>query len=98
MPKPDDHQIMRRDDDGVLAAGARHMVTVLGHGKSTVAIDPKKAAIDRSAVGDPGGRQGADELDETLRQDPLPVPYAVLKIQIAQTRPIARAGKIVALR
>src|ERR1700686_1595995 len=97
MPKPYDNQIVRRNDHGVLAAGARHVVSVSGHGKSAVAVDPEKAAINGPAVGDPSRRQSADELDESLREDPMPIPYAVLQIQIAQARPIARAGKIVDL-
>src|ERR1700686_1022625 len=97
MPEPYDNQIVRRNDHGVLAAGARHVVSVSGHGKSAIAVDPEKAAINRPAVGDPRRRQSADELDESLRQDSMPIPYAVLKVQVSQTRPVARAGKIIAL-
>jgi hypothetical protein len=47
-----------------------------------VTIDPEEASVNRTLVGFPSGRYRTDELYESLGQDSLSVPEAILKIEI----------------
>src|SRR5437870_5061705 len=98
MTEPHDNQIVRRDDHRPLPARARHVISFFGHRIPAVAVDPKEGAINRALVGFPGRRKRAHELRESFGQYALAVPYAVLKIQIAEARPIAPRRELISLR
>src|SRR5262249_1133272 len=51
-----------------------------------------------TAVGPPRRGERANEFGVALGKNPLVVPDAVLQIKIAESRPIASAGEVVALR
>src|SRR5262249_20270881 len=88
---------MRGNNQHLLAARAVHVVRLLRHWEGTVPIDPKKTTVDGSLVLLPRGGNGTYEFDVPLRQDPLTIPHAVLKIQVAKANPIPCGHEIVSL-
>src|SRR5258708_36448841 len=85
-----DDQLVRRNNQRVLASGTKHVVSPPGHGEQGVSIDPEEPAIDRTMIGGPGGSDGAHELHETLLQESLAAPHALLQVEIPQLRPVPR--------
>src|ERR1700730_242776 len=97
VPEAHHDEIMRRNYQSGLPAGARHVIRVSRDRISPVAVEPEEGSIDRTLVGVPGGRDRADELGISFRKNALAVPDAVLKIEIAKPRPIAPGGDLIAL-
>ena len=97
MPEAHYDEIVRRNHQGGLPAGARHIISVPRNRISTVAIEPEEGSIDRALVGSPGRRERADELDLTFWENALAVPDAVLKIKVAKPRPIAPGADLITL-
>ena len=89
---------MRGDDQRGLPARPGHVVGVARHGERARGVEPEEAAVDRPAVGLPGGGDGADELGPALRQDPFAVPHAVLQVEVAEPGPVAGRGELVPLQ
>src|SRR5438034_11127614 len=56
------HEAVRRDDQGSLAARARHVVRLLRDRERTVPVDPKEPAVNGALVGFPRRRHRAHEL------------------------------------
>src|SRR6516164_2550313 len=92
-----DNQIVRRHDQGYLAAGTRHVVGVPWYRKHPRTIYPEEGPIDRAPVGFPGRRNRAHEFDIAIWEDPLTFPHAVLQIEVAETRPVAARPQFVSL-
>src|SRR5499427_2021382 len=88
---------MRWDDHRLLASGTRHEIGAPRDWVRAIAVNPEKATINRAMVGRPRRRDCADEFHEALGQDPLAVPEAILKVEIAKPRPVARGGEFVSL-
>src|SRR5262249_17785859 len=88
---------MRWNDQGPLPARSRHVIRLLGHREAAVPVDPEEGTIDRTLVSFPRGSKRAHELGVAFGKNPLAVPDAVLEIKIAEARPIATAGELVAL-
>src|SRR5262245_53192237 len=98
VTEPHHHEVVGRDDERRLAARAGHVIGLFRHGELPKAVDPEEAAVDGALVLLPGGRDGAHELRVALGQDALAVPDTVLQVQVAQPRPVAPRGELVALR
>ena len=73
-------EVVGGDDEGVLPACAGHEVGLFGEWELPVAVEPEEATIDGTAIGLPGGGQGAGKADEPLGKNPLAVPDAVLHL------------------
>src|SRR5438132_1248790 len=97
MAQTHDDELMRRDDQGRLASCAVHEVRVLRNRQSRLPIDPEKTAVDGAPICLPGRRERAHEFDVSVGQDPFTVPDTILKVEVAETRPVARRGKVVPL-
>src|SRR5271156_5271342 len=80
---------MRRHNHRCLAAGARHVVRISRSGILTKTIDPKEPTIDRTLVRYPRRCRRTDELSVAFGQNAFAVPDTVLKIKIAEPRPVA---------
>src|SRR5689334_16257675 len=91
------HEIVRRHDHGCLATGARHVIGGRWDGILAKTIDPEETAIDGKVIRYPCGRWCADEFHITLRQNAFAVPDTILKIKVAQPRPIPAAANLIAL-
>src|SRR5262249_1916301 len=89
--------VWRWNDQGHRPAGSRHVVRLFGHREAAVAINPEEGAVDRTLVGFPCGSKRTHELGVAFGKNPLAVPDAVLEIKIAEARPIATAGELIAL-
>ena len=87
----DDDEIVRGDDERPLAAGAVHQVGASGC-SSAVAVHPEEAAVHRRL---PRRRGRAHERRPALGQQTLPLPHAVLQVEQADPRPVARGAVVV---
>src|SRR5256886_5898363 len=67
VPQADDNQVMRWNDQRVLAAHTRHVVGVPRDGKRAVTVYPEEGPVDRTMIGCPRRSHGAHELHEPLR-------------------------------
>src|SRR5258707_5780225 len=92
------HELIRGNDQCSLTARAGHVVRLLWNGKCALPVYPKEAAVNGTVVGIPCRRQRAHELHETVGQNALAVPNAVLKIKVSQASPVASRHEVVALR
>ena len=97
MAQTHDYEIMRRYNHRRLTAGARHVVGISRSGVLTKTIDPKEAAVDGALVRYPGRCRRADELGLAFGQDAFALPDTVLKIKIAEPRPVAAGTDFVTL-
>src|SRR5262249_6370880 len=91
------HEIVRRHDHGCLAAGDRNVIGVPWDGILAETIDPEEAAVNGEIIAHPCRRWCADEFHVTLWQNALAVPDAILKIKVAQPRPVPAAANLIAL-
>src|SRR5256885_10032429 len=64
VSQTDDDQVMRRNDQRVLASDTGHVVGALGQGEQAVSIDPEEPAIDRTMIGGPSRSHSGHELHE----------------------------------
>ena len=67
MAHSHDDQIVRGDDDRVLAAGTGHVVRLFGNWKPLRSVDPEEASVDRPAVGNPDTMVGSSKKGDFLR-------------------------------
>src|SRR6266511_1788501 len=97
VPEAYDDEIVGRNDQRRLAAGTRHVVGVLWDREPAVPIDPEEAPVDGALIGFPCRRQSADELYIALGQNSVTIPHTILKIEVAESSPIAPRCKFVPL-
>src|SRR6185503_11834934 len=98
MTEPNHHKIVRRYDHRKLTASPGHVIGLFRYRIRAVAVDPEKRAVNRTFVGFPGRRYRADEPGESFRQNPLTLPYAVLKIKVPKPGPITARREFIPLR
>src|SRR5215472_2087029 len=89
MPQAHHDELMRRNDQRSLTARAGHVIRFTRHRKSPLPVYPKEAAVNRTIIGLPRWRERADELHESLGQNPLALPNTILKIKVRQPSPVA---------
>src|SRR3984893_610210 len=80
-----------------LAAGARPEIRVSWARVLIDTVDPKEGAVNRALVGHPSRCRCADEFRVTWRKNAFAVPNAILKIEVAEPRPITPAADLIAL-
>src|SRR5436190_4649609 len=80
VAKPHDSQLVRWNDHHLLAAHAGHEIHVLGRRPGTIAVHPEQSTVLWAIVRHPRRRERADEVRVTLRENPRPVPDAILHV------------------
>src|SRR4029077_2804884 len=88
---------MRRHNHRSLAAGARHVIRLSWDRILASTIDPKKGTVNRTLIGNPSWRRSADELRVACGQNAFAVPDTILKVKVAESRPVAPAADLITL-
>src|SRR5688500_20304933 len=88
---------MRGNHQHGLSADAQHVEGFFRSRECALAVQPEETAIDRSTIGLPCRREGADELHVALRQDAPAVPHSVLQIEVCDAGPVAARSKFVTM-
>ena len=97
MAQTHNNEIMRGYDHRGLAAGARHVIRVFWDRILTDTVDPKEGAVNRALIGHPSRCRCADEFRVAWRKNAFAVPNTILKIKVAEPRPVTPAADLVAL-
>src|ERR1700730_13338471 len=79
------------------AAGARHVIRVSWDRILTDTVDPKEGTVNRALIAPPSRCRCADEFRVAWRKNAFAVPNAILKIKVAEPRPLTPAADLVAL-